>query len=199
MNSSVCLNLPRGCDNSVEWPHTTGAVAVQLDASTRTSKSRVLLSVSALLALRLIIGGVVAVEVPHKILRGHPGKPFAEFVALSLAGVFLTAVGLMGYLRCAYDFVVAGSAFTPSNLAVQGTYGLVRNPMCLGLILVLLGESFFFKSWWLLAYTATLALIAHITVVVFEEPQMLEKWGNDYLRYCERVPRWIPRFTRPTT
>ena len=69
--------------------------------------------------------------------------------------------------------------------------------MYFSLILVLLGESLFFKSWRLLGYASVFALLVHLSVILYEEPNMVKKWGADYLRYAERVPRWIPRIRRP--
>ncbi len=69
--------------------------------------------------------------------------------------------------------------------------------MYFSLMLVLLGESLVFKSWRLLGYALVCALLSHIFVLVYEEPQMVKNWGNSYLQYAERVPRWVPRIRRP--
>jgi protein-S-isoprenylcysteine O-methyltransferase Ste14 len=69
--------------------------------------------------------------------------------------------------------------------------------MYFSLILVVIGESLFFKSWRLLGYASVLALLTHLFVIVYEEPSMVKRWGAAYLQYAERVPRWIPRFRSP--
>ena len=65
------------------------------------------------------------------------------------------------------------------------------------LVLVLLGESLLFKSWRMLGYTSVFALGLHVFVVLYEEPRFVRKWGTAYLRYCQQVPRWIPRLRQP--
>ena len=39
--------------------------------------------------------------------------------------------------------------YTPSSLIVRGPYAYVRNPMIIGIALMLLGESLFFHSLWI--------------------------------------------------
>jgi protein-S-isoprenylcysteine O-methyltransferase Ste14 len=105
--------------------------------------------------------------------------------------------GVLGYLRCAWDFAITGLSFEPPSPVDRGIYGYVRHPMYFSLTLVLFGESLLFKSWRLLAYASVCALLTHLFVILYEEPQMVKKWPTAYLQYAERVPRWIPRFRRP--
>ncbi len=147
----------------------------------------------ALLTFRLMVGFVVAGWSPYSILSMHPGKSFKELVPLTLAGALLISAGVLGYLWCAWDFAFTGLSFGPSVPVERGAYGLVRHPMYSTLTAVLFGESLLFKSWRLLGYASVCALLSHIFVLLYEEPQMVKKWGNSYLQYAEGVPRWIPR------
>ena len=160
---------------------------------TRYSKLRILFF---LLTFRLMVGFVVAGWSPYSILSTHPGKSFTELVPLTLVGALLVGAGALGYLWCAWDFAFTGFSFSPSVPVERGAYGFVRHPMYFSLTAVLFGESLFFKSWRLLGYASVCALLSHIFVLLYEEPQMVKKWGNSYLQYAERVPRWIPRTHR---
>ena len=150
-----------------------------------------------LLIFRLMVGFIVAGWSPYSILSTHPVRSLTELVPLTLAGALLIGAGVSGYLWCAWDFAFTGLSFGPSVPVERGIYGFLRHPMYFSLTVVLLGESLFFKSWKLLEYTLVCALLTHIFVLLYEEPQMVKKWGPAYLQYAERVPRWIPRIRRP--
>jgi hypothetical protein len=45
----------------------------------------------------------------------------------------------------------------------------------------------FAPAWWLLF---------HLLVILYEEPVLRSKFGQDYEAYCRRTPRWIPRLMR---
>lgn len=109
---------------------------------------------------------------------------------------FLIVVGSVGYIWCARDFAFIGLSFGPPSLVARGIYGFLRHPMYFSLLLVRFGESFLFKSWRLFGYACVCGLVMHTFVILYEEPHMMKKWGSAYLRYCENVPRWIPRTRR---
>ncbi|MGH9773782.1 MAG: methyltransferase family protein [Candidatus Acidiferrales bacterium] len=161
--------------------------------ASRHSKQRILF---ALLAFRLLVAFIVVVWSPYEILSAHPGRPLADLAPLTLAGALLIALGMIVYLWCAWDFASIGLSFGPHSLVARGIYGWLRHPMYFSLILVLFGESLFFKSWRLLGYASVFWLILHAFVVLFEEPRMAKRWGASYPQYCEQVPRWIPKFRR---
>lgn len=47
----------------------------------------------------------------------------------------------------------------------------------------------------LLATVAAVALGVHLFVVLYEEPTLRRKFGNDYEEYCGNVRRWWPRLS----
>ncbi len=81
----------------------------------------------------------------------------------------------------------------PTRLVINGLYRYVRNPMYVGAILIVLAETAYFSSLYLLLYTAGLWAMLHTSLVIFEEPQLKRRFGKDYEQYLTEVPRWIPR------
>ncbi len=77
---------------------------------------------------------------------------------------------------------------------VEGPYRYVRNPMISSMLLMLTGEALILESWvvffWMLAFFA----INTVYFPLFEEPQLLKRFGQDYRRYRAAVPRWVPNF-----
>ena len=77
------------------------------------------------------------------------------------------------------------------KLVVVGLYRYVRNPMYVGVMLILLGESWFFWSGRLLAYSGFCFIMSNILVMGYEERRLRYKYGEGYRRYCRHVGRWI--------
>ena len=102
------------------------------------------------------------------------------------------------YLWCAWDFATAGQGTpapidAPKHLVVRGLYRFVRNPMYVGVLLMLTGESRAFRSLRILIYAAIVFVFFNLFVIFYEEPALTRKFGAEYDEYMRRVPRWIPR------
>jgi len=65
--------------------------------------------------------------------------------------------------------------------------------MYIGVLFFLIGEAIFFASLLLIFYAVLVFLCFHLFVVIYEEPALKAKFGDSYRRYCDSVPRWIPR------
>lgn len=119
----------------------------------------------------------------------------------TLAGCFLVAAGIALYLTCAFwGFAIRGKGTPapidpPKRLVVEGPYRLVRNPMYWSVASVMMGEALAFRSLALAEIACAFFAFAALFVMVFEEPMLRLKFGAEYEAYCQRVPRWIPRFT----
>lgn len=79
----------------------------------------------------------------------------------------------------------------PSIFISNGPFRICRNPMYLGMILILLGTTVLLKSVVLLMLPLVFGCIIHIFYIRKEEPNMLEKFGNEYLQYKKKVRSWI--------
>lgn len=126
----------------------------------------------------------------------HQASTDVRMIAL---GTALLLVGIAGYLWCALDFAFRGRGTPfpgdpPKVLVVKGLYKYVRNPMYISVLAVLLGESALFDSRRLLEYSAAIALMFHLFVMIYEEPALRRQMGPAYDDYCREVRRWIPRF-----
>jgi protein-S-isoprenylcysteine O-methyltransferase Ste14 len=118
------------------------------------------------------------------------------FVGSVMAGTW--AVAKMGWAR----LLLAGALFppgagaeengVPQRLVVEGPYRYVRNPLYDGDFCLILGAALLTRSWALLLlaalYLAQLALQPPL-----EKPELREGFGVPYRRYCELVPRFVPK------
>ena len=81
----------------------------------------------------------------------------------------------------------------PRKLVIIGPYRYVRNPMISGVLLVLLAEALLFQSWPITAWMILFFAGNAIYFPLVEEKGLEKRFGDEYLRYKARVPRWIPR------
>jgi len=78
-----------------------------------------------------------------------------------------------------------------SALVTAGIYKLTRNPMYLGLVLLLCAWAFYLAAIW--PFVGPVLFIAYINRFQIgpEERIMGAKFGGDYADYVSRVRRWI--------
>jgi protein-S-isoprenylcysteine O-methyltransferase Ste14 len=119
---------------------------------------------------------------------------------LRLIGFLPMAIGAIITLRCIWNFIVIGRGTpapfdAPKKLVTRGFYRYVRNPMYVGVGLVLVGEAILLASfsWEIVAYGVALFAIVNLFIVLYEEPTLTRVFGEQYLTYRKNVPRWIPR------
>jgi protein-S-isoprenylcysteine O-methyltransferase Ste14 len=144
----------------------------------------------------IVVPGTVAGLVPSWIVGGFatPGSG-----PLTWLGVLIFLVGAAIYFRCAWEFAVRGLG-TPAPIAptkflvTTALHRYVRNPMYIGVAMVIVGEAALFRSSHLVEYAAAMLLTAHVFVVFYEEPTLQRTFGESYEEYRRDVPRWIPNF-----
>ncbi len=83
----------------------------------------------------------------------------------------------------------------PQAFVVVGPYAHVRNPMISSVVVMLAGEALVFGSWPIVGWAAVFFLINCVYFPMVEEPGLERRFGDDYRRYKEKVPRWVPRLT----
>ncbi len=147
------------------------------------------------LLFTVLVPGTVAVYVPLRIAGGVGSD--AAFILRVLAWI-PGLIGLSIYLWCVWDFATFGRGTpapidAPKRLVVRGLYRYVRNPMYVGVLLVILAWVLHFGSLGLLLYGAAVATVFHCFVVFYEEPTLRRSFGDEYARYCAGVGRWWPR------
>jgi protein-S-isoprenylcysteine O-methyltransferase Ste14 len=78
-----------------------------------------------------------------------------------------------------------------SSLVTSGIYQFTRNPMYLGMLLVLLGWADLLDT--ILAYSGAMIFFVYISLFQIkpEEEILTQKFGEDFLQYCKNVRRWL--------
>lgn len=115
---------------------------------------------------------------------------FAVGVALLLAGalcVYLARRELASHTQ------PADPGKPTTEIVTTGIYSYSRNPLYLGVVLIVLGIGFVLNSWWVLISLVAAIILCHIILVFPEERYLAEKLGEDYQRYSRSVNRWLGR------
>lgn len=81
------------------------------------------------------------------------------------------------------------------HLVVSGAYKYVRNPMIIGVLMMLTGEALLFNSDPIGLWAATFFVLNTLYFMVFEEPTLEKRFGDEYRLYKANVGRWIPRLS----
>jgi protein-S-isoprenylcysteine O-methyltransferase Ste14 len=78
------------------------------------------------------------------------------------------------------------------RLATTGPFAYVRNPIYAGSILLGIGMSLLIGDPLAFVFTALAFAILYFGIVPAEEEFLRNRFGTEYRRYCEVVPRFIP-------
>ncbi|HME80962.1 MAG TPA: isoprenylcysteine carboxylmethyltransferase family protein [Candidatus Eremiobacteraceae bacterium] len=129
--------------------------------------------------------------------------PLERFVPLHLPlGLVrwpLAALLLLGWLALWFMALpMFRKAHTPISpvqpttaLMTTGIYGRTRNPLYLGLALFYLMITVVAQSGWMLVLFVPVMLIIRFAVIAAEERYLDRRFGQEYLDYKKRVPRWL--------
>jgi protein-S-isoprenylcysteine O-methyltransferase Ste14 len=113
-------------------------------------------------------------------------------------GIALMAAGGALAFACIATFVTRGEGTPapmdpPRKFVAAGPYQFVRNPMYIGGFLVLAGFGLYEQSPAILLFALPWLLLAHLFVILYEEPHLRATFGTPYDAYCRSVRRWRPR------
>lgn len=144
----------------------------------------------------IVVPGTVGGLVPQLLVRWFPAVARWEVAWLAGIGWPVLVVGVVGYCWCALDFVKRGwgtpsVTHPPTRLVVSGLYRYSRNPMYVSVLFLIFGQGLLEGSGVVLAYGVAMWCVFSSFVRWYEEPQLLERFGPEYVRYRDQVPRWL--------
>jgi protein-S-isoprenylcysteine O-methyltransferase Ste14 len=144
-----------------------------------------------LIALATVLFGLALDRfLPSFILRGI----FGLGTRLVIAVIFI-APGMAIAIVAWRIFMQAGTNVEPwkpsLRLVTEGIFAWMRNPMYVGLVLLLAGLAIALGSDWTLVLVLPAAIILHFGVVKREERYLTEKFGESYQTYMSQVPRYF--------
>jgi len=140
--------------------------------------------------------GTVAVYAPWAISHWHLTPPLLGWFPLRVIGVFMiagTPVLLDSFVRFAIQGLGTPAPIAPpQRLVVTGLYRWVRNPMYVSVLLLVIGQGLLFGSVRLLEYGIIVWLGFFAFVLLYEEPQLHRKFGQNTRSSVLRSPAGFP-------
>ena len=114
-----------------------------------------------------------------------------------LISITIFSIGLVFIFSAVFQFIRIKTTVNPTKphntttLVITGAYKITRNPMYLGMLLIIISFAF---------YKASIISLILIPFFIFyinkfqiepEEFEMRKKFGKEYEDYCKKVDRWI--------
>jgi protein-S-isoprenylcysteine O-methyltransferase Ste14 len=146
----------------------------------------------ALLAF-ITLPGIFAGLIPTQIVMYDPYRGSGHLI-----GALILLLGLAILTLCVRDFLVIGRGTLapwdpPKHLVVRGLYRYSRNPMYVAIINSLAGWALISGSPLLAAYSLFMATAFYLRVVYGEELDLAKQFGDEWIDYTKKVPRWLPQ------
>lgn len=115
---------------------------------------------------------------------------YAVVALLAAAGIAFDLMGLVAF-RASRTSINPLRPERASVLVTGGVYRITRNPMYVGMALLLLAWAVHLSSW--LALAGPVCYVLYITQFQIrpEERVLQARFGQDYLNYTARVRRWL--------
>ena len=129
------------------------------------------------------------------VLYGEEYVPY-----LRVIGFCISLTGLLLLISTNYYFLSQGkgtlSPLIPTTkLVVDGPYKYVRNPMIAGVFYIIVGEALCFNMMRLMIFAIYFFILNTVFFIFKEEPDLKDRFGEEFVEYCKHVSRWMYRFT----
>lgn len=102
---------------------------------------------------------------------------------------------IAGFFLVASAWKTLHTAQKQRRLATEGWYARMRHPQYVGFILVMTGFLFQWPTILTLAMYPILVFM-YVRLAHREEAEVRRQQGEDYERYAQNIPAWIPRWNR---
>ncbi len=145
----------------------------------------------------LMMGGFVVLWLVRDALVG---RDLGGHLALTVAGVLCLVASIGIALRrkrfLTFRILSGLPELEPSGkggaLLTEGPYAIVRHPRYLEVVIGSLGYALLANHTGAYAVTLLMLPVLHL-VVLMEERELVERFGDAYREYAARVPRYLPR------
>jgi protein-S-isoprenylcysteine O-methyltransferase Ste14 len=132
---------------------------------------------------------IVVVAIAYVLMAAPPQQMGGWYGEVSeLLGFMLLVSATLWRIWCLL-FIAGGK---DGRLAMQGPYSMVRNPLYIGNFLGVVGFGLAVEIPLLALGLGVAFVLLYPSVVAREEERLAGLFGEEYLRYCARTPRWVP-------
>ena len=140
---------------------------------------------------RILISRIIAVILlALLILTDSSFRDSTTGVLLYVFGVLLVGIGTVGRLWCALYI----SGYKKEELITQGPYSISRNPLYFFSLLGFSGIGFATETFTFGILAILVFALVYPFIIRKEEEFLRSKFGQAYDGYCQRTPRFFPKF-----
>ena len=141
-----------------------------------------------------IMGAIYLVREPLLAVEYGTNRAFWPLVVLFYGTSIYVEIRCRKHLKT--KILMGAPELAPDGrggkLITEGIYGRVRHPRYIAVWLGTVAAAFF--THYLAVYVIAIAIVpALYLVVLMEEKELRERFGEEHERYCDRVPRFVPR------
>lgn len=144
----------------------------------------------------IIIVGLFALAVPPSTLFHAEGLEEAKdilaiIIAISGLAIRFSVIGFAYIKRGGLNKRVYAE-----NLVTEGIFGICRNPLYVGNMLIYSGVFLMHGNVWVMSLGILFFFGIYQCIILAEEEYLRNKFASAYDAYCADVPRWIPQISR---
>ncbi|MGH7382964.1 MAG: methyltransferase family protein [Candidatus Methylomirabilales bacterium] len=124
---------------------------------------------------------------------------FADDLLAALIGGSVALAGMsLRALTIGLAYVIRGGRnrkVYAETLVQEGMFAHCRNPLYLGNIVFILGAGIAANSFYFVVIGVPFFLFCYLAIIQAEENFLRQKFGQDYIEYCDHVNRLIPNLS----
>lgn len=168
-----------------------GYIIVIIVLSSKNRISRVQKSVPKPVVMLFMLLTFIAPPVILPFARG-PGIGIPSSISITL-GIILIALNFVIKFLGQRKIGTIPGLKEKGNMVTGGIYGIIRHPLYMSNGLLAIGLAILFDAMYALVFSICYFFL-FLPIIYFEEKDLIEKYGEKYLKYKRKVPwRMIPR------
>ena len=111
--------------------------------------------------------------------------------------IFVLSAGILIFVNPVLQFIKSKTTVNPiqfedvNKLVTSGIFKYSRNPMYLGMLMIVLSTSIFYLNIYSILTPLLFMLWINKFQIKREEEFLIEKFGDEYLSYKKKTRRWI--------
>ena len=111
--------------------------------------------------------------------------------------IFILSAGILIFVNPVLQFIKSKTTVNPikfeevNKLVTSGIFKYSRNPMYLGMLMIVLSTSIFYLNIYSILTPLLFILWINKFQIKREEEFLIEKFGDEYLSYMKKTRRWI--------
>ncbi|MGW7209958.1 methyltransferase family protein [Streptomyces sp. NPDC054837] len=144
----------------------------------------------------VLLNNALVAAGPIAALFGLSPLPSLDHTALNVSGVVITVAALTFTVAAQFhmgdSWRVGVDREEHTSLVVGGFFAFVRNPIFAGFAAGSAGMTLMVPNIFSLAGFVSSVVSVQVTVRLVEEPYLVAMHGEDYIRYADKVGRFVP-------